>query len=258
MRSFVRNYYQNANSIEGIKDPFHEVLLLSSDLDFTFEELKAKADNFPRSWFELISLSTKEKKEFLFEYWLDTLHPSFEFLQELDIFFSSLEDIGIFLVKEFVSSPYLVELVYSLEKKNLFFVGLPPRMTPFSAEAELFSFFPDDYLSFLKIHNGFRRFDEKGIIPLEQLKEYSYRFQKCYTESLKKIPLGQRVDDPKVFFPFSRDKNGGVSCFHLGFNNSIGKVCYINNHCHLKTDPMVGFERTFDSFTHWLCHYLRY
>jgi hypothetical protein len=251
MKSFVSSYFKNSDQIEGIKDSFHEVVFI--DKNNNFHDLVQKV-NIPKNWFDLLSFSPEEKIEFVLNAWLEVLPFAPEYHEAILDFFGSLEDIGIVLLKEFRNSPYTLEMIYSFKEKDLFFRGQIPCDEK-KIEGEFGNQLPLDYLAFFKIHSGFRRFNDLGLIRGENLLISTLKFQQRYLNSLDDIPIYQKIYNPHSLVPFYEDKNGGVMCFNIASfaDDSIGDLCYVSK------DFAVNKELdsfSFASFLDWLCYYL--
>ncbi len=248
MRSFVSDYFKSSAQIEGITDPFHEIII--PDKNHSFAELKKKAPNLPKNWVDLLQFSPEEKIEFVLNFWLEILPFAPEYHEAIIDFFGSLEDIGLVLIKEFKKGHYTPEMIYSFKEKDLFFRGQPPCDERKVAEG--FESLPLDFLTFYKIHSGFRRFDDIGLVKGENLLITALKFQQRYLEAIDTIPSYQKVYNPNCLVPFYEDKNGGAMCFNFApFPDEIGDICYVSSNF-VVTEKEISFA----SFLDWLCYYL--
>ena len=97
MNSFVYKYYHEKEEIEGIHDPFFEVIYVDDKSSFSYEELKEKAPHFTRGWYELCLLPLKDRLEFLHDFWKAHLPYVPHVDSFLTSFFSNVDDVGVFL-----------------------------------------------------------------------------------------------------------------------------------------------------------------
>lgn len=253
MKSFVSEYFKNSAQIEGIVDPFFEFVVLEKN-SFSFSDLKQKVLNFPKGWFDLLQFSSEEKIEFVLNTWIDALPFAPEYHDAIIRFFDSLEDIGIVLIKEFQKSPYSVEMIYSLKNRDLFFRGQPPCDEE-TIDEEFDYELPQDYLDFFKIHSGFRKFDDIGFLPGNNLKIYTSMFQQRYLSKIDLIPITEKVCNPNSLVPFYEDKNGGAMCLNFSpfSDDSLGALCYVSKDFKVSRTFQ---NHTSASFLDFLCYYI--
>ena len=167
MNTLVRDFYRAKGNEETL---FYTVMFLSEGPD-SWDEARRKSGKLPRGWFELCRLPSDDRIEFVRDFWLNLLpyHPSFHlFLTE---FFEKLDDVGVVLTQTSEEAPSIVEMIYSLEDNSTFFRGLPP-----CSESELSELkssipipLPRDYLAFLRIHNGFGKLSDLGLMRTDQV-----------------------------------------------------------------------------------------
>lgn len=244
---------------------FHKVISLHNRRDLTWEAVKKMAPHLCRGWFELSHLPTKDRIDFTFEFWLTKLpyHPLLN--KFLDIFFNSIDDIAIFLTQAHDNELFEAQLVYSLSENSGFFHGYPPAM-----EEEILALqkdFPDyilpnDYLSFLRIHNGFAKLTDTGIMKSEDMKTTYENFQKMLKNEDPIITSSGNTVNPASLIPFY--KSFGMPFFQCFWGewyheNEMGNVYYSGvsktiSDC-TKTDFHVE-TMAFETFIDWLIFYL--
>ncbi len=80
-------------------------------------------------------------------------------------------------MRKIEDEPMDAELVYSLADGSTFFRGKPPCGDGDIQELrnEIDVSFPRDYLSFLKIHNGFGKLSEMGLLEIQELADVRRR-----------------------------------------------------------------------------------
>jgi hypothetical protein len=261
MNPFVWQFYQNKNDIEGIKDPFFEVLYLDEAKQYSWDELDRMAPFFPRSWYELNKLSREDRINFVKTTWKKILPFSPNINSFIDLFFSKIEDIGIFLIKDFPTSNYLVEMVYSLKDQKTFFRAHPPCLDEEIEQlnSKFHYLIPSDYLAFLKIHNGFTKASDTGLITQENLYSQTVRLHHQMERSLENLEIHHQIIDPKSLIPFyqcfGRD---AYQCFYTEWytKNGIGNVYYSLLENKISDISMGINDLAFNSFLDWLQFYL--
>ncbi len=185
---------------------FHHVIPLHEEPQIDWSDAKKMAPGMCLGWYELAQLPLQDRIEFTRDFWLSKLPYRPDLEEGITRFFSSLDDLGVFLTQQHYEDPYIAHLVYSLADNSGFFHGESP-----AAEAEIirlqkeFSSFtlPSDYLSFFQIHNGFAKQTDTGVIPLRKLKERFDAFQFVTRQSDEPLrnKRGGEVD-PQTLFPF--------------------------------------------------------
>ena len=166
MNSLVRQFFT-----ENKEALFKEVLFLSEEPSASWEEITQKAPDLPRGWFELSRVSAEDRVEFTREFWLDRIpyhpiaHPSFF------EFFDTLDDVAVVLTRRKEDEPMDAELVYSLSDNSSFFRGKPPckEHDLHELKIEIDLNLPRDYRSFARIHNGFGKLSEMGLLEIGEI-----------------------------------------------------------------------------------------
>lgn len=265
MNQRVKDFYRQSSD-DFPKGNFKKVISLQDEKDLEWETIHKDVPSLPRGWFELSHLSTSDRVEFSRDFWVSKLpyHPK---LQEFIFgFFKRVDDVQVFLVKQKIDDPFDVHLVYSLKNDDGFYKGHPPAL-----EAEIIQLevdfpgiiFPQDYLSFLQIHNGFcKTTDCTGIFSSKLIKPCYEKLQVEISASNKEITNTKGVIvNNKSLIPFY--ESFGMPFYQCFFTDwypeeEMGNVYYsaVNNtisdvHNH---DPVEAMA--FATFSDWLIFYL--
>lgn len=261
MDRHVREYYGRAMEASR-KGLFHSVIPLH-EVSAEWPEATARAPSLPRGWFELARLQGNDRLEFTRDYWLSQLpyHP--RLAEALYSFFGELDDIGIFLVQRQESGPCEAEMVYSLADDRGFFQGKPSATEEeiaLLAEAFPSLLFPADYLAFLRIHNGFKKYLDTGIYSGEEVTRNYEVLQGILHEKGPLIASGESVN-PQSLVPFYEASDQPCyQCFWTDWypQDEVGNVTY-SGVTHTLSDRDEVWERTlsFPSFVDWLLHYVQ-
>ena len=251
MNSFVFDFYAK-NEIEGIEDPFFKTIILEDD-KLSYEEIKKKSPTFPKSYFDLLKLNKEDRIDFVLDFWLKNLILTYDQHSEILSFFSKIDTICIVLVKEFPNQPYVPEIVYAMEDQKMLFRGKLGKTLVLTEDINL----PVDYLSFFKIHSGFRKLNDPGLISAENFMAAKNSFQREYLHSESELLKEKKGLDPARFVPFYKDAKGGYMCFFTESDlySSFGNLCYVSNDFTI-TNNQLG-EKRFFTFLDWFCHYLK-
>jgi hypothetical protein len=199
MNSLIRQFYSGSK-----ENPYKEVRFLSEEPDTSWEAISKVAFDLPRAWYELSRVTPRDRVEFTRDFWLDRIpyhpnaHPAFfEFFEELD-------DVVVVLTRRMEDEPMDAELVYSLGDNSTFFRGKPPcnegDLVGLSQELEVN--LPRDYLSFTRIHNGFGKLSEMGILEVQDLADARRRVIELLLKTEKRVKSGEIIVDPGSLFPF--------------------------------------------------------
>lgn len=256
MNSQVRKYYRKLTEEDIPLHLFYDVIPLHEVKNSSWQEMVKNAGDLPQGWFELSQLSIKDRIDFTCQYWLKTLPYIPHVHQFLENFFSRLDNVGVFLTKQHFDSAYACEMVYSLRDGSCFFHGLPPcKEEAIHALNQKFqNTLPEDYLSFLQIHNGFSKFLDKGLILAENLNSLSY--EKIVADS-----SGNEIN-PKNLIPFYESfEEKKYQCFFMEWVpiNFVGNVFYSSQENLISEikDPKKWAENlAFPTFLDWLILYL--
>jgi hypothetical protein len=264
MNSFVYDFYSKTSDIEGGAAPFNEVILVDDNSKLAWEKLIEIAPNFPRGWYELCCLSTSDRIEFTHDFWKSIIPYVPHIDSFLSSFFSNLDDVAVFLVKNLPDDPFKIDLVYSLCNTDSFFRGCPPSTE--KQIVNLNSYFknvlPADYLSFFKIHNGFAKNSDTGIIQLDNVIPIAEQQQAAISNGEKQVKCGNKPIDPSSIIPFYQCFGRNIfQCFYADWypGQEMGNVCYsgidytISDYNYLKNSSE---QLAFASFMDWFIFYL--
>lgn len=241
MRNFLRKCFEE-----------NDITLYHELPNLTWEKAKNQAPSLTRGWFELSKLENSLRIEFLRDYWINSLPYFPHVFAFIDRFFSRVDEVAIIGAKNQVYAVYCVE-------DSGFLGGVPLLDEQVEAFKQCAEFpWPQDYSQFFRIHNGFKRAGDSGILALdvaldEMVKVHSWResFQ-CHGEQM----------DSKSLFPFYRSFNSDVYqclCKEWYVGEEVGNVL-----CSLPEGTISDF-RTYDrrekqlafpTFLDWLIFYL--
>lgn len=257
MNELAKKFY-----VEGGDAKLQQVIVLHENRDLSWNELSEKTFDLPRSWFELSRVSREERIEFTCDFWLDRLpfnpkaHPFF--FQ----FFSRLDDVAIVVIKK--DGEFSSEMVYSLADNSTFFRGFPPAIDQDIAmfKTEIGCGLPRDYLSFLRLHNGFGKLSELGLLSMEEVVLARHRVRALLLNGEKEIRWENHLVDPESLIPFYEEFGlDSFQCFFSDWypNNEMGNVYLsgINYTISDVTDRKLWAEQlAFASFLEWFVYYL--
>lgn len=206
MNRHVHEFYRETSS-EYSKGHFHKVVALHATPDLDWNEIRLLAPELSRGWYELSRLKQEDRIEFVRDFWVSKLpyHPKLqEFITQ---FFNSVEDIGVFVVQKKYDDPHQAHMVYSLKNDVGFYRGYPPATDSGITNLQnAFSdtIFPQDYVAFLQIHDGFcKTTDCTGITQSFLMKESYEKFQKM-VEAFETplLTTKNQTVNPKTLIPF--------------------------------------------------------
>ena len=156
------------------------------------------------------------------------------------------------------------EMVYSLADNSTFFRGLPP-----ASEEDLREFrneigltFPRDYLSFLRLHNGFGKLSELGLLRIEDVGIARQRVKGLLLHAEKSVKSEGRAVDPGSFIPFYEAYGlSSFQCFYADWypGSEMGNVYLsgIDYTISRISDRKSWAENlAFPTFLEWLTYYL--
>lgn len=264
MDSHVELYFRqfSAKTPDG---GFHKVIKLHQSPDISWSEISRIVPTLPRGWFELAEMPTQDRIDFVRDFWLSKLPFCPHILERLDPFFEKLDDIGIYLFQKKYDDVWQAEMVYSIKDNGGFYRGNPP-----ASEEQLYQlqkYFPDtilpeDYMEFLRIHNGFAKATDTGITASYNMIEQFNRFQESLGPdnnvfTTKGIPV-----NPKSLIPFY--ESFGMPFFQCFWSewypeNEMGNVYFSGQAQEISNVECTSPESdqmAFKNFTDWLFFYL--
>lgn len=260
MNSLVRQFFTESKEVS-----FKEVLFLSDEKSVDWEQVIRMAPDLPRGWFELSRVATQDRIEFTRDYWLDRIpyhpnaHPAFF------EFFETLDDVTVVLTRSDEDEPMNAELVYSLADNSCFFRGRPPSREQDLNElkTEIGVSLPRDYLSFMKIHNGFGKLSEMGLLELEEIAHARRRVMDLLLQTEKRVKSGEVDVDPGSLIPFYEALGlSSFQCFYTDWypGSEMGNV-YLSGIDYTLSDvsDKKGWVENlaFPTFSEWLAYYLQ-
>lgn len=263
MDHHLKEFYKQSSD-ETPRGNFHSVIPLHKTPDIAWEVISKKVKDLSRGWYELAHLTPADRIEFSREFWLNKLpyHPILE--ESLTKFFSSLDDIGIFVTQKKFDDPFETHLVYSIQGDGGFFCGRPP-----ATEKDLGNLqqafhnyiLPNDYLMFLQIHNGFcKTTDSTGIIRAAEIFDNYQKLKKFQSDPI--VTSKGSFVDPSTLIPFYESFGMPFyQCFLADWypDQEMGNV-YYSRETKTISDIYSGSlgpeTMAFPSFTDWLAFYL--
>ncbi len=241
---------------------FEKVIFLSDLTNMDWNQVIELVPELPRGWFELSRVSLENRIHFTYDFWLDRLPFNVKVSPALDDFFERLDDVGVVLGCG--ADGWSAELVYSLKDNSSFFRGCVPAFLPDLEEIKMSLGFslPRDYLSFTKIHNGFGRRSEMGLLKLDELGEAKRRLTDLIVKSDRILKGGSISIDPGALCPFYEVYGmSSFQCFYADWYpaSEMGNV-YFSGIDYTVSDTSLeknwGENLAFPTFLEWLIEYL--
>lgn len=265
MDNHITEYYRESGGNNLSPGSFNRVIQLNKHPEMSWNEVLRLVPNMSRGWFELSRLNVDDRIEFSRDYWISKL-PYHECTAALlEKFFGSLDDIGVILTQKNYDDKFEAHLVYSISKNGGFFQGKLP-MTE-KEKIELYNhfqgvIFPQDYIAFMEIHNGFAKINDVGIL---EAKEVYPTYKQLKERLLERDPIvteSGMVFEPSKLIPFYH--SFGTQCFQCFFDewypeNEMGNVYY--SEMSKTISDITGIkssidEMAFATFSEWLAFYL--
>lgn len=254
MNGLVHQYFhEDAN--------FEEALILSEQPEKSWSDAVLLAPDLPRGWFELSRLPPNDRVDFTRDFWLRALPYRPPFHKALNDFFGTLDDVGAVLS---LNGGWTSQLVYSLRDNSCFFRGLPPAADPDLAELqdEVNFVFPRDWTAFMKIHNGFGKLLELGILAVEDIGIAKRRAMEMVLKSQRPVKSRDASVDAEALIPFYEAFGlNSFQCFFADWypEGEMGNVYFsgidytISDTSHREAWSENG---AFPSFSEWLVSFL--
>lgn len=251
---------------DGSTGTFHCIIPLHKAPDIAWRSISAQVPTLSKAWFELAQLTTEDRIEFLHQFWESKMIYHRHLSEFLDIFFGSLDDLGIFITQKKYDDPFVPQIVYSIRDNGGFYRGSPPATDEQITNLQnLFPnvILPSDFLTFLQIHNGFyKTTDSTGIMTTETMRANYEEFQGFFAENDFIYTQDKKPIDPKKLYPFY--KSFGMPYYHCFWaewypENEMGVVYYSSDTKTVSdvSDEGVTMEHLcFPTFTDWLMFYL--
>jgi len=231
MNGHVNRFYRKfVDEVAPIR-LYHEVIPLHDNPKLSWEEVSKKSEELPKGWFELSKLSSQDRVDFTREYWLSVLPYVPHVNRFLQNFFAKLDDVGVYLMQLKVDSPFECEMVYSLRDDTCFFHGAPP-CEPDNIEQLRLQFddaLPEDFLAFLKIHDGFSKYTDTGVVKSKNIVPLYRQLQLELVGEDQEIVSRDEAIDPKDLIPFYESfGQPSFQCFYVRWvpGKAAGNVYY--------------------------------
>lgn len=205
MSDHIGEYYSQFSD-ESPKSNFHRVIILHAAADVDWNTISQTVPALPKGWYELCQLSQKDRIQFTLDYWLAVLpyHPKVD--QFLVTFFNLIEDVGVYITQQKYEDPFKVDMVYCLKNNRGFFRGGTPATEDEIIDLQkLFPkiILPEDYLAFLRIHNGFcKSTDSTGITCSKRMSESYQQFQELLKNQPPVTTKSNEPVNPQSLIPF--------------------------------------------------------
>lgn len=266
MNKIIEYYYKEFDPDDPSPGHFHKVVILNDDNRLDFDSVKKLCPTFPKGWYELSKLSKSLRIEFVRDFWIQKLPYVTGFSGFLPKFFDSLEDILILLTKRSYEDVFEEEMVYTLKGGKGFFKAKAPVSDVVIADIQKKIdnlLLPKDYISFLKIHDGFSKSTDTGMIRVIKLVEV-YNALLAFLASLDPLVLkGIRFVEPKSLIPFYESFGlKGYQCFCADWypEQEMGNIYYSSiEHkvSDLENQEFWIENLAFPTFLDWLLFYLK-
>jgi hypothetical protein len=183
----------------------------------------------PQGWFELSRISSGDRIEFVREFWMMRLpyHPALKGVRE---FFDKLDDVGVVVSRQNQEEPWRSELVYSLRDNSTFFRGLVPASDGAidRVRKQLGIALPRDFLAFVRLHNGFGKLTEIGLMPIESMQQVHQELVGHLVASNHPLRSKEGFVDPESLYPFYEEFGLGCQCFYSDWypESEMGNVYF--------------------------------
>ena len=253
----------NNSAIEFFKNNFKDSILLS-EKKIDFDNVLLEVESLPRGWYELSRLNKEDRINFSRDYVLKNLPYIPHIYSFVFNFFDSLDDVDVILTKNNDEEFYTPQIVYSKKKSDVFFRGFIPADEELIDQIDMHfnNMLPFDFVSFLKIHNGFCKNDDTGIFKIEDFDSVYDNFLKIVESKDSSIKLGSKFIDPNSLIPFYQCYNKDeFQCFNIEWfpKNQTANVYYTGSDNSI-SDYLTNFSWhenfAFETFLDWLIFYL--
>lgn len=246
-------------------DHFYKVVALHDHPELEWTQLQQEAPLLPRGWYELSRLQREDRIEFTRDFWLSKLPIiSSSFERRLEDFFVGLEDLGIFLTQVKKEAPFEVHMVYSLKDAVGFFQGGPPATDEMLINLEKqfgHVTLPRDYLDFLKVHDGFSKYMDTGLIKVKDMARTYQKFQELFDKELP-TRTDHEVVNPTHLIPFY--ESYGLHCYQCFYadwypEEEMGNVYFSygeNSISNFLRHDQLEENLAFPNYVAWLIFYL--
>lgn len=249
---------------------FNKIIAFHEEKNMDWARISKEIPLLPRGWFELSRFESNDRIEFTRDYWLAKLpletYEGQKMEQIIHEFFLEIDDIGIYATQHKEGMPYDIHMIYSMQKGQKFFHGSPPAKSEnINAIQKQFSHcaFPNDYLSFLTIHDGFCRYTDTGLIRTRDMAKTYLKFQDILQLQDINCWEDEITLQKKGLIPFYESAHlHCYQCFYAGWqpNNEMGNLFCSEDEL-IMSDFLDGNNLVenlaFTSFLNWLAFYLQ-
>lgn len=265
MDHHIAEYYKESGGNNLSPGCYSRIIQLNKHPQLTWKEVLQMAPQMSRGWFELSHLPVSDRIEFSRDYWISKL-PYHECIpQLLEKFFSSLDDIGVFLTQKQYDDVFECKLIYSIANNGGFYHGNLPMSE--REKIDLYNQFPgiilpQDYIAFMEIHNGFAKINDVGILEAKSVYPTFLELKERLTRREPIVGADGQAFDPSKLIPFYH--SFGTQCFQCFFDewhpeNEMGNV-YFSEMSRTISD-VTGIKSSIDqmafaTFSEWLAFYL--
>ncbi|MDB2614049.1 hypothetical protein N9Y92_02695 [Chlamydiales bacterium] len=258
----VQEHYKESSGEDPVKGTFHRVIALHESPNIHWEEVLSYIPNMSRGWYELCHLSTKDRLDFTRDFWFSKLpyHQNIE--NFLENFFSQIDDIGVYITQRTFDGPYQCQFVYSVQNNGGYYHGeLPADDKALISLSKAFPqvIFPQDFISFMQIHNGFSKGDDVGIVRVEKLQVLYKQLQELFINREPLFTSKGQIIDPSRLIPFySSFGTPNYQCFWEEWypEQEMGNVYYSEVSKTISDINAEDDTMAFPSFSAWLQFYL--
>lgn len=262
MNNHVKEFY--GLDCEGLETPFEDVIDIRANRLYDFEEIRVKCPRFPRGYLELCELNFEDRVEFVKCFWEKNLTFTPHVYQFLEDFFSTLEDIDVLLVKKTLEKEYECHFIYSLKDDYTFYRAKPSIDEAALKEltTSLKGSLPKDYLNFLKIHDGFSKDGDLGLIHSSDIVRETKLLQSKIQSLPAPVLFEGKVIEPELLIPFY--KSFGLDVYQCFVKNwypekEMGNTLFSLSEGYLSdyNDPISQARNlSFPTFSDWLVFYM--
>ena len=266
MNKIVQYYYKEFNVNDPSPGHFHKVIVLNEHTNLTFDDVTLMCPKFPKGWFELSKLSPSLRIEFVRDHWYQKLPYIANFSQYLSHFFETIEDIDILLTKKSFEDVFDEEMVYTLKGEKGFFRARGPASDEAIGLVQKkigTLLLPKDYTHFLKIHDGFSKSTDTGMIRVIKLVEV-YDALLAFLAPLDPIVSCEaKAIGPKNLIPFYESFGlHGYQCFFADWypEQEMGNIYYSGIEHRVsdyKNRELWVENLAFPTFLDWLLFYIK-
>ena len=264
MNEHARRFYSEFSE-DTPQGNFYRVIYIQDLPDLSWGDARKIAPGLSKGWYELSRLSPGDRVAFTRDYWKLTL----PYIPHVDAgitdFFSRVEDVSVLSVQKLVGEEPEAILVYSLKNNEGYFHGGAPSDE--GATLNLQQYFsdhllPEDFLAFLKIHDGFAKCTDTGIAKTLVIPRLYREFQEFLDSKMPLETLSGKAVNPRQLIPFY--ESFGMHCYQCFWGDwypeqEMGNVYYCGLE-HSLLDHEKGKEATenlaFSTFIDWLAFYL--